>query len=294
MRSVLSAGILVLSLTVTAAHAQTDWKQVEQVFGREATEQPGGVHRFGLPRADLKVTVDGVAIKPALALGSWLAFKEMNGGAMVMGDLVLTEPEINPVMARLAEDGIAITALHNHLLRAQPATFYLHVEGHGDPGKLAQTLRSALEQSQTPLALPPASAAEQKAPELDTAALERVFGRKGKMSGGVYQLAIPRAETVNADGTEVPASMGTAIAINFQPLDGGRAATTGDLVLRAEEVNPALHALGEHGLEVTAIHNHMLMDEPRLFFLHFWGVDKAEKLAEGLKAALDKVNVAKS
>jgi hypothetical protein len=294
MRTLSLAAAAVLAFAVSA-HAETDWKQVEQVLGREAAEQPGGVHRFSLPRSDLKVTVDGIAIKPALALGSWLAFKEVDGGAMVMGDLVLTEPEINPVMSRLAEGGIEITAIHNHLLRAQPATFYLHIDGHGDPVKLAQRLRLALEQSQTPLAFQPApAAAGQKGPEFDTAALERVLGRKGKASGGVYQLSIPRAETVNADGTEVPASMGTAIAINFQLLDGGRAATTGDFVLRAEEVNPVLHALREHGIEVTAIHNHMLQDEPRLFFMHFWGVDETGKLAQGLKAALDKVNAAKS
>ncbi|MEK0082341.1 DUF1259 domain-containing protein [Benzoatithermus flavus] len=292
MRTLTLATVLALAFAASA-HAEADWKQVEQVLGREVAGQPGGVHRFSLPRSDLKVTVDGIAIKPALALGSWLAFKEMNGRAMVMGDLVLTEPEIGPVMSRLAEGGIEITALHNHLLRAQPATFYMHVEGHGDPVKLAQTLRLALEQSRTPLTLAPA-AAEQKGPELDTAALERVLGRKGKTSGGVYQLSIPRAEMVSANGTEVPASMGTAIAINFQPLDDGRAATTGDFVLRAEEVNPVLRALREHGLEVTAIHNHMLQDEPRLFFMHFWGVDEAGKLAEGLKAALDKVHVARS
>jgi hypothetical protein len=287
MRTLTLAAALACAFAASA-EAETDWKQVEQVFGREATEQPGGVHRFSLPRSDLKVTVDGIAIKPALALGSWLAFKEMDGGAMVMGDLVLTEPEINPVLSRLAEGGIEITALHNHLLRAQPATFYLHIDGHGDPVNLARTLHLALEQSRTPLVSQPApAAAAPQGPELDTAALERVFGRKGKASGGVYQLSIPRAEPITADGMEVPPAMGTAIAVNFQPLDGGRAATTGDFVLRAEEVNPVLRALREHGIEVTAIHNHMLADEPRLFFMHFWAHDDAVTLARGLRSALD-------
>src|SRR5215207_9655826 len=155
MRTMLSAGVLALALTATA-HAEVDWKQVEQVFGRPAAEQPGGVHRFSLPRSDLKVTLDGIAIKPALALGSWLAFHPTGGDeAMVMGDLVLTEPELNPVMKVLAGSGIDVTAIHNHLLRAQPATMYLHVEGHGDPAKLAETFRAALERSGTPLTSPP-------------------------------------------------------------------------------------------------------------------------------------------
>src|SRR4051812_11414725 len=175
MRTVLSAGVLALALTATA-HAEVDWKQVEQVFGRPAAEQPGGVHRFSLPRSDLKVTLDGIAIKPALALGSWLAFQPTGGDeAMVMGDLVLTEPELNPVMKVLAGNGIDVTAIHNHLLRAQPATMYLHVEGHGDPVQLARALRLALEQSKTPVASQPAAptGTEEQGPKLDTAALDR-------------------------------------------------------------------------------------------------------------------------
>jgi hypothetical protein len=294
MRTVLSAGVLVLSLT-TAAYAEPDWKRVEQVLGRQAAEQPGGVHRFGLPRSDLKVTLDGIAIRPALALGSWLTFHPTGGDeAMVMGDLVLTESELNPVMKVLAEGGIDVTAIHNHLLRAQPATMYMHVEGHGDPAKLAQTFRAALEQSGTPLASPSGGVSGEQEVGLDTSTLERVLGRKGKASGGVYQFSIPRAEPIADDGMGVPPSMGTGIAINFQAAGQGKAATTGDFVLTAQEVNPVLRTLREHGIEVTALHNHMLEEEPRLFFMHFWGVDDPERLAEGLKAALGKVNVAKS
>ena len=294
MRTVLSAGVLVLSLTA-AAHAEPDWKRVEQVFGRQATEQPGGVHRFSLPRSDLKVTLDGVAIRPALALGSWLAFHPAGGDeAMVMGDLVLTEAELNPVMKVLAEGGIDVTAIHNHLLRAQPATMYMHVEGHGDPAKLAETFRAALEQSGTPLASPAGGGSGEQEVGLDTAALERVLGHQGKASGGVHQFSIPRAEPIADGGMGVPPSMGTGIAINFQPAGQGKAAATGDFVLTAGEVNPVLRTLREHGIEVTALHNHMLEEEPRLFFMHFWGVDDPGKLAEGLKAALGNVNVAKS
>src|SRR3954453_6320122 len=285
---------LVLALVLASpAHAETDWKRVEQVFGRPAAEQPSRVHRFGLPRSDLKVTLDDIAIKPALALGSWLAFKDMGDQAMVMGDLVLTQEEVNPVMSRLAEGGIEITALHNHLLRAQPATMYMHVEGHGDPVALAQALRAALERSGTPLGAPakPSPDAGTQGATLDTAAIERALGRKGTANGKVPQGSVPRAGPVADGGMAVPPAMGSAEAINFQAAGEGEAAATGDFVLTAEQVNPVLRALREHGIEVTAIHNHMLDDQPRLFFMHFWGVAEPAKLAEGLKAALDKVAV---
>jgi hypothetical protein len=282
------------ALAAPARAAETDWKRVDEILGREGTEQPGSVHKLSFPRTDLKVTLDGVPLKPGFALGSWLAFAPAGDGAMVMGDLVLTEPEVNPVMSRLAEGGIEVTALHNHLLRAEPFPMYMHVEGHGDPVRLAQALRTALEQSKTPLRAESATAAAGQEPGFDTAAIERVLGRKGKASGGVYQVSVPRAEPVAEGGMAVPPAMGSAEAINFQAAGEGRAATTGDFVLTAEEVNPVLRALREHGIEVTALHNHMLDDQPRLFFMHFWGVGEPARLAEGLKAALDKVNVAKS
>jgi hypothetical protein len=283
-------------LAAPARAADVEWKPVDEALGRPGADQPGGVHRFGFPRTDLKVTLDGVAIEPALALGSWLAFQPAGGGAMVMGDLVLTQEEVNPVMSRLAEGGIDITALHNHLLRAQPATMYMHVEGHGDPVRLAQALRAALERSGTPLGAPakPSPDAGAQGAGLDTAAIERALGRKGTANGKVFQVSVPRAEPVADGGMAVPPAMGSAEAINFQAAGEGRAATTGDFVLTAAEVNPVLRALREHGIEVTAIHNHMLDDQPRLFFMHFWGVGEPARLAEGLKAALDKIDVAKS
>jgi hypothetical protein len=212
---------------------------------------------------------------------------------MVMGDLVLTEEEISPVMKKLAAGGIEITALHNHLLRARPATFYMHVLGHGEPVALARALHEALLLTKTPFgAAPAASAAPQI--DLDTAMINRVLGAKGRIAGGVYQIGIPRAEPVTDNGMAVPPAMGSAEAINFQPTGAGKAAITGDFVLTANEVNPVLRALRDHGIEVTALHNHMLDEQPRLFFMHFWANDDAEKLARGLRAALDKVNLAKS
>jgi hypothetical protein len=279
-------------ICASAGAADIDWSKVDQALGKPGTMQPGGVHKFGLPRSDLKVTLDGVAIKPTLALGSWIAFLPTADGAMFMGDLVLTENEINPVMKRLIDDGIEITAIHNHLLRSSPAIFYMHVGGHGDPVKLAQTLHAALALSQTPFTSPAAApAAAPAAIDLDTAALDRALGSKGTINGGVYQFGIPRAETITEGGMAVPPSMGTAIAINFQPLGAGKAAITGDFVLLGQEVNPVLKALRNNGIDVTALHSHMIEDSPHLFFMHFWAHDDAARLARGLKGALDLTNV---
>jgi hypothetical protein len=271
----------------------TQWRPVAEALGKAGTEMPGGVYRVGMPRTDLHVTLDGVELKPTLALGSWLAFESMGKTTMVMGDLVLTEDEIGPVMKSLADGGIEIAALHNHLLRARPATFYMHVLGHGDPVALARTLHGALVLSKTPLgATPPASATSQI--DLDTAMIDRILGAKGRIAGGVYQVGVPRAESITDKGMEVPPAMGSAESINFQPTGGGKAAITGDFVLTADEVNPVLKALRDNDIEVTALHNHMLDDQPRLFFMHFWANDDAEKLAKGLRAALDNIKVAKS
>jgi uncharacterized protein DUF1259 len=273
--------------------ADDDWQaRVGEALGKTGAAAPGGVYRVGLPRTDLKVTLDGVELKPGFALGSWLAFEKMGDQGMVMGDLVLTMDEVNPVMSKLAAGGIEITALHNHLLRNQPFTMYMHVQGRGDPVKLAAALHTALAESKTPLSATPASTPP--AIDLDTAALDQTLGAKGANNGGVYQFSIPRAEPINDNGMAVPPPMGSANAINFQPTGGGKAAITGDFVLIASEVNPVLKALRENGIEVTAIHNHMLDDQPRLYFMHFWANDDAKKLAEGLKAALAHVNIAKS
>jgi hypothetical protein len=287
----MAAAIAALGLCSPVFAADIEWKKVEDALGKAGAAQPDGVYRLGLPRSDLKVTLDGVEIKPTLALGSWLAFEPAGESAMVMGDLVLTADEVNPVMKSLAEGGIEITALHNHLLRSSPATMYMHVEGHGDPVKLATTLHTALALSGTPFATPNAPGAPQTI-DLDTAKLDEVIGHKGKVNGGVYQFTVPRAEPISDAGMAVPGSMGTGIAINFQPTAGGKAAITGDFVLIASEVNPVLLALREHGIEVTALHNHMLNDEPRLFFMHFWANDDAGKLAQGLKEALESVKIA--
>jgi hypothetical protein len=274
---------------LSLAHAQdVNWQPVDDVLGRKPGVS-GDVRRYGFPRTDLKVTLDGVTINPALALGGWVAFKPMHGGAMAMGDLVLLDTEIDPVMAKMIASGIEITAVHNHLLRARPETFYMHIAGHGDPVKLAIAIREALAASKTP-GVAPTPAAPPTAIDLDTAQLDQIIGVKGQANGGVYQFNVPRRDPVTEDGMALtPAGpMGVAIGINFQPTGDGKAAITGDFVLSGEEVNPVIMALRTHGIEVTALHSHMLDEQPRLFFMHFWANDNAIKLANGLRAALEK------
>jgi len=269
---------------------EIDWSTVDQAIGKASGIQPGGVHKWGLPRADLKITVDGVALKPTFALGSWIGFLPTDGDVMFMGDLVLTEEEVGPVMKRLIQGGVEITAVHNHLLRASPAVFYMHVGGHGDPVKLAETLRAGLALSHTPIGAPPA-APPPAVLDLDTAAIDAALGFKGTANGGVYQFGIPRVEVITEAGMVVPPALGTATAINFQPTGGGKAAITGDFVLLGREVNLVLRALRDSGIEVTALHSHMIDDSPHLFFMHFWANGDASVLARRLRVALDLINV---
>jgi len=251
--------------------------------------QPGDVYKFALPRRDMKVVKDGVTVAPGLALGGWVAFKKMGNEAMMMGDIGLSEEEIEPVMLKLQQEGIEQTAIHNHLLGESPRVIYMHIEGHGDPVALAHSLASAIALTKTP---PPAttSSATQPTIDLKTTQVEQALGYSGKVNGGILQFSVPRVEKITDSGMEVPPAMGTATAINFQPTDAGKAAISGDFVLLASEVNPVIRALRAHGIEVEAMHNHMLNDQPHLYFMHFWANDDATKLAQGLRAALDETN----
>jgi hypothetical protein len=284
--------------TVLGQAAQTtpdEWKAVEQAIGKNGSLQPGAVFKIGLPRTDLLVTVRGVAINPLLALGSWIAFKKMGRDTVVMGDLVLTEDEVGPVMWSLQESGIEQSALHNHVFDESPRVMYMHIHGHGDAAQLAAAIRSALSYTKTPLGpqLPGPTVKKGLPSEVDFHQVEQILGRPGKDNNGVYQFSIARTEKITDDGMDVPPSMGVATAINFQSTGGGRAAITGDFVLLAAEVNPVIHALRENGIAVTALHSHMLTESPRLFFMHFWANDDALKLARGLRSALDKTNSVK-
>jgi hypothetical protein len=268
--------------------AAVNWAPVEDILGRKGAMQPSDVIKFAFPRSDLSVTVGGVTLKPALALGGWVAFKEVTKGqSMVMGDLVLTEDEVSPVMRALQAGGVQQTALHNHVLNETPHVMYMHIGAHGDASKIAHAIHDALATSKTPLGAPTPAAAPSAA-DLDTTGIAKALGIAGKLNGVVYQVSVPRSEKITEMGHEVLPSMGVATAINFQPTGGGKAAITGDFVLRGDEVNPVIRALRDHGIEVTALHSHMLDEEPRLFFMHFWANDDAVTLAKGLRAALDQ------
>jgi hypothetical protein len=291
MRRISALALTALLCGFSSAQA-ADWSAVATALGKSGAEMPGGIYRVGLPRTDLHVKLGDIELKPTFALGSWVAFAPMGNQTMVMGDLVLTEDEVEPVMKAALDNGLQVTALHNHLFNARPATFYMHVGGMGDPVKLAAAIHTALGFSKTPFTGAPALATPPTI-ELDTASIDAALGAKGAIAGGVYQVGVPRAEPAKAMGMNVGGPLGGAEAINFQPLGGGKAAITGDFILVAKEVDPVMRALRGHGIDVTALHNHMLDDEPRMFFMHFWAHDDLPKLLAGLKAALAEVAVKK-
>jgi Domain of Unknown Function (DUF1259) len=281
----------VLILPVAVAAQGLDTAKIDQALGRPG-QKIGDVYKVGFPRTDLHVSVHGVAIKPGLALGSWAAFTGSDDHAMVMGDLVLLEDEVNPVMEKLRASGFEISAVHNHLLDETPRVMYMHYMGHGAAAELAASLRGALAVSKTPLEKPAAAAAEETAPPSWVKTVEDSLGRKGTLKGGVLSYGVPRADSITMGGTIIAPAAGVAEAINFQEAEAGSAsvATTGDFVLTADEVNPVISALEAHGIRVTALHSHMLTEEPRLFFMHFLAVGPARSVAEGIKAALEKVH----
>jgi hypothetical protein len=285
----LSSAIAAAVAGSAAAQASSSryWKPVEDALGRRGTATPDGVLRFGFPRADLAVVLDEVTLKSALALGSWVAFKRIGDHVMVMGDLVLLDDEVSPVIRSLQQNGVEQTGLHNHLLRESPRVMYMHIRAIGNPERIARAVRTALELTKTPLGS--AAAAPPTPLDLDTAAIRRIIGVRGRVNGGVYQLSIPRRQKILEDKMEIPPSMGVASVINFQSTGAGKAAITGDFVLLGREVNQVIWALSQNGIEVTGIHSHMIVEQPRLFFMHFWANDDALKLAGGLRAALDRM-----
>jgi len=283
--------IAALTAPVVARAADPDWKAVEQALGKSGQMQPGDVFRIGMPRTDLSVTVKGVPVKAGFALGSYAAFKQIGDHAMVMGDLVLLDQEIPAVMSGLFAGGLEVTAVHNHLNEMSPHTMYMHYSGHGDAVQMARALHQALSASGTPLggSAPPSGPATGQT--LDGKAIEQALGRSGRdVGGGVFQVTVPRAESITEMGQPLLPAMGVVTVMNFQPTTDGKAAITGDFVLIDKEVNAVAKTLRQHGVDVTAIHNHALMDTPRLFYMHFWANDDPVKLAQALKAALDQTN----
>jgi len=294
-RAIFKIGFVALVVAAGPAHAaDPDWKAVEQALGKSGQLQAGDVFRVGMPRTDLSVTVKGVAIRAPFALGSYAAFKQIGDQAMVMGDLVLLDSEVPAVMSGLFAGGLEVTAVHNHLNEMSPHVMYVHYSGRGDAVQLAKSLRQALSASATPLAPAPAAAAP-SGPAVDTKQIEQTLGRQGRDVGaGVFQFAVGRAEPITEMGHPLLPAMGVATVMNFQPTTDGKVAITGDFVLIDKEVNAVARTLREHGIDVTAVHNHGLMDMPRLFYMHFWAEDDPVRLARGLKAALDRTNSAKA
>jgi len=282
--------VAMLAVAIPAPAADVDWRAVEQALGKSGQMQPGDVFRIGMPRTDLAVTVKGVPVKPGFALGSYAAFKQMGDHAMVMGDLVLLDQEVPAVMSGLFAGGLQVTGIHNHLNEMSPHVMYMHYAGHGDAVALARALRQALSVSGTPLGGPAPAPAPAAGPALDTKAIEQALGHSGRDSGGVFQVTVPRAEPVTDMGQPLLPGMGVATVMNFQPTGDGKAAITGDFALIDAEVNAVAKTLRQHGVDVTAIHNHALTDTPRLFYMHFFANDDPLKLAQGLRAALDKTN----
>lgn len=280
--------LAVIGFPVAASAQGLDTAKIDAALGRSG-QKIGDVYKFGFPRTDLHVSVHGLAIKPGLALGSWAAFTGTDADAMVMGDLVLLEDEINPVMEKLRSSAIEISAVHNHLIDETPHVMYMHYMGHGAASRLATSLRAALSASKTPLEKP-ATAAENTALPAWVNTVEDALVRKGTFKGGVLSYGVPRADSITMAGTTIAPAAGVAEAINFQSADSGNVATTGDFVLTAEEVNLVISELQAHHILVTALHSHMLTEQPRLFFMHFWGQGPAQDVAAGMKAALDKVH----
>jgi hypothetical protein len=267
-----------------------DTAKLDLVLGRSG-QKTGDVYKVGFPRTDLQVSVRGLPIRPGLALGSWAAFAGTDESAMVMGDLVLLQDEVNPVMEKLRAAGFEITAVHNHLLYETPHVLYMHYMGHGPASQLARSLLAALSVSKTPLGKPAAPAPEPAAPPDWVKSVQDAVGRQGTFKGGVLSYGVARVDTVTMAGMPIAPAAGVAEAINFQAAESNTVATTGDFVLTAEEVNPVISALQEHHILITALHSHMLSEQPRLFFMHFWGVGTPESVGAGIKAGLSHISV---
>lgn len=282
-------GWIVLSgcVAVPALSAQgaLDTAGIATAIGRQGTAQ-GDVYRVSFPRTDLTVKIGDVTVKPGLALGGWIAFKKAGSGAVAHGDLVLLQEEINPVISKLQDGGLDITALHNHLITESPHVMYLHVWGQGNEVALARAIGAAVALTTIPQPGPP-QAAPAPAPDFDAGTIQKTLGRTGTVTNGVLAVSFPRPEKITMMGIELPPSMGMATAMSFQSAGKGRVAATGDFVMTGDEVNPVARALRRHAIMISALHNHMIHGTPELYFMHFWAVDTAEHVAAGLRAAVD-------
>lgn len=284
--------LVAVPIQTIAAASSLDTKAIDQAIGKSG-EMKDDVYKVSLPRKDLSVSVDGIQLKPGFALGSWIAFKQAGHDAVLDGDLVLTEPEVGAVFGQLRKEGIEVSALHNHLLGETPKLMFLHIEGKGDAGKMATSVKEALRFTGTPIGsqpakvVPTAMSITNEEHDFDAGVIQKELGYTGKIKDGVLHVSVPRSESIKMHGATLPPSMGMATVINFQASEGNKVAATGDFVMDRDDVNRVTKALAEHGILVTALHNHLVHGSPDLYFMHFWADGTAEKVAKGLKAGLD-------
>lgn len=278
-----------ICLVIVLGHAYaSDFGDVEKILGAPGQMQVGAVV-FSFPRSDIKVTIDGEPVPTAFGFGSWTAWKEMGKESMVMGDLVLLQKEINPVISALAEANINVTALHNHFLGEEPRIMYMHIYGMGQKATLAWGIRAALDKTGTPKSPPSASSGTPSSLQLDAKRMQEIIGHTGKVGGSVLKITLGRAG-VKMGRTEVTSSMGLNTWVAFIGTNE-RAHVAGDVAMTASEVNKVIRALRKGGINLTAVHNHMLDEEPRIFFLHYWGTGPADKLARTVREAFDQAKV---
>lgn len=272
----------ILCLSICAFAQQSDWSGVAKILGRNGTEQ-AGTYKVSFARTDLHVKLGETSVEPGAALGSWMAFRREGNSVTTDGDLVLTPDELAKVVADLRDAGLTVSAIHNHLAGEEPEVMYVHFFGNGTAQSLATALHKALAETKTPQG---AATKPEPQPLADQSAIETILGKKGTVNGKVLALSFPRPHPIRMDGHELDPAMGMATAINFQPSPQGVAAT-GDFVLRESETQAVLSALSAAHIRVTAMHNHLLEDDPRMVFIHFWAEGKAEQVARGLQSALD-------
>jgi len=283
-------GPIAAIMTVVPASAGTDWKPVQEIFGRKG-EVDHGVLRVTFERSDLQVTKDGVPVSADLVFDCWYGFWPMKSGdVMLMGDTCVREDELPAVEKEIHEQGLDLTALHNHLVGETPKIMFLHLSGHGTPSELARKVKAVLARTSTPTG-PKKEETEKEKPNWSS--IISVLGKPDESEGDIIEYGFHRRERLTMDGESLPSTdaLETAPEVKFQILKDGRAVTYGEMILTANEVAPVFHVLVENGIEVDALHNHMTTEEPRLFFMHWWAVGKPETLARGVKAALERVNL---
>lgn len=271
-----------------------DVAKIEAALGLKGTEK-NGEYKVTVPQNDLNVVVDSFRIIPPMGLGSWAAFTAAPEGAMVMGDIIVTETDLKPVQEEVIRQGLTVTAIHNHFVRDKPHVMYMHIGGMGTAEQLAQGVKAVLDKVKEVRGGNPADGNKDEVQNtLDTQRLDNILGSKGEMARGVYKHTIGRPDV---DLKDHNAAVSSFLGFNTWAAWQGtpdRAAVAGDFAMLENEVGPVIKALIENGIEVVAVHNHMVHEEPRIFFLHYWGVGPAEKLAQGLKAALDQTAKEKS